>query len=51
MEAEKDHVVVNLGETADLICVADANPIVSDMFTWEWLVRGRTHVPRNTVIP
>nr|XP_040020695.1 LOW QUALITY PROTEIN: nephrin [Gasterosteus aculeatus aculeatus] len=37
VEAEKDPVVVNLGETADLICVADANPIVSDMFSWEWL--------------
>lgn len=29
---------MNLGETADLICVADANPITSDMFTWTFLV-------------
>ncbi|KAM9310025.1 nephrin [Pholidichthys leucotaenia] len=35
--AEKDLVVVNLGQTADLICVADANPIISGMFSWEWL--------------
>lgn len=35
---QKDPVLVNLGETADLICVADANPIKSDMFTWTFLV-------------
>lgn len=35
---QKDPVLVNLGETADLICVADANPITSGMFTWAFLV-------------
>ncbi|KAK7886670.1 hypothetical protein WMY93_026291 [Mugilogobius chulae] len=37
VKAEKDPVYVNLGATADLICVADANPIISDMFSWKWL--------------
>ncbi|KAL6109060.1 nphs1 [Pungitius sinensis] len=37
VEAEKDPVVVNLGEIADLICVADANPIIPGMFSWKWL--------------
>nr|XP_020475759.1 nephrin isoform X2 [Monopterus albus] len=37
VKAEKDPVFVNLGETADLICVADANPIISGMFSWKWL--------------
>ncbi|XP_029928509.1 nephrin [Myripristis murdjan] len=37
VKAAKDPVHVNLGETADLICVADANPITSGMFTWKWL--------------
>ncbi|XP_072317579.1 nephrin [Eucyclogobius newberryi] len=37
VKAEKEPVYVNLGATADLICVADANPIISDMFTWKWL--------------
>uniref|UniRef100_A0AAQ5X978 NPHS1 adhesion molecule, nephrin n=1 Tax=Amphiprion ocellaris TaxID=80972 RepID=A0AAQ5X978_AMPOC len=40
VKAEKDPVFVNLGETADLICVADANPIISGMFSWKWLVRA-----------
>lgn len=38
VEAAKNPVLVNLGGTADLICVADANPIVADMFSWEYLV-------------
>uniref|UniRef100_A0A672H2F9 NPHS1 adhesion molecule, nephrin n=1 Tax=Salarias fasciatus TaxID=181472 RepID=A0A672H2F9_SALFA len=37
VRAEKDPVFVNLGETADLICVADARPIIPDMFSWKWL--------------
>ncbi|XP_055020059.1 LOW QUALITY PROTEIN: nephrin [Boleophthalmus pectinirostris] len=37
VKAERDPVYVNLGDTADLICVADANPIISDMFSWKWL--------------
>lgn len=40
VKAEKDPVFVNLGETADLICVADANPVISPMFSWKWLVRA-----------
>ncbi|CAN9514347.1 unnamed protein product [Ophioblennius macclurei] len=40
VRAEKDPVFVNLGETADLICVADARPIVPDMFSWKWLGEG-----------
>ncbi|KAM9852134.1 nephrin [Aulostomus maculatus] len=34
VQAEKDPVLVILGETADLICVADANPIIDNMFSW-----------------
>ncbi|XP_024917605.1 nephrin isoform X2 [Cynoglossus semilaevis] len=37
VKAEKDPVFVNIGGTADLICVADANPIIPDMFSWNWL--------------
>ncbi|XP_047213993.1 nephrin isoform X4 [Girardinichthys multiradiatus] len=37
VKAEKDPVFVNLGGTADLICVADANPIIPGMFSWKWL--------------
>ncbi|XP_006801513.2 nephrin [Neolamprologus brichardi] len=37
VKAEKEPVFVNLGETADLICVADANPIIAGMFSWKWL--------------
>uniref|UniRef100_A0A8C6SFY9 NPHS1 adhesion molecule, nephrin n=1 Tax=Neogobius melanostomus TaxID=47308 RepID=A0A8C6SFY9_9GOBI len=44
VKAERDPVYVNLGDTADLICVADANPIISDMFSWKWLVRGEEEV-------
>ncbi|KAF7665739.1 hypothetical protein LDENG_00132480 [Lucifuga dentata] len=44
VKAEKDPVYVNLGETADLICVADANPITSDMFSWKWLGEGEVEM-------
>uniref|UniRef100_A0A673A9G8 NPHS1 adhesion molecule, nephrin n=1 Tax=Sphaeramia orbicularis TaxID=375764 RepID=A0A673A9G8_9TELE len=44
VKAEKDPVYVNLGETADLICVADANPIISDMFSWKWLGEGEVEM-------
>ncbi|MEQ2178042.1 hypothetical protein GOODEAATRI_009855 [Goodea atripinnis] len=37
VKPEKDPVFVNLGGTADLICVADANPIIPGMFSWKWL--------------
>ncbi|KAJ8289760.1 hypothetical protein GJAV_G00005030 [Gymnothorax javanicus] len=37
VRAARDPVYVDLGQTADLECVADANPIVSGMFSWEWL--------------
>lgn len=35
---KSDPVSVNLGDTADLLCVADANPITSSMFSWKWMV-------------
>ncbi|XP_051718568.1 nephrin isoform X1 [Ctenopharyngodon idella] len=34
---KSDPVSVNLGDTADLLCVADANPITSSMFSWKWM--------------
>ncbi|XP_037641863.1 nephrin isoform X1 [Sebastes umbrosus] len=48
VKAEKDPVLVNLGETADLICVADANPIISDMFSWKWLGEGEVEMEQQT---
>uniref|UniRef100_A0A8C4WLV8 NPHS1 adhesion molecule, nephrin n=1 Tax=Gopherus evgoodei TaxID=1825980 RepID=A0A8C4WLV8_9SAUR len=35
-----DPVYVDLGATAELVCIADANPIPAGMFQWTWLVRG-----------
>uniref|UniRef100_A0A8C8DR53 NPHS1 adhesion molecule, nephrin n=1 Tax=Oryzias sinensis TaxID=183150 RepID=A0A8C8DR53_9TELE len=46
--AEKDPVFVNLGGTADLICVADANPIISDMFSWKWLGEEEVEMGEET---
>ncbi|XP_068995911.1 nephrin [Embiotoca jacksoni] len=48
VKAEKDPVFVNLGETADLICVADANPIISGMFSWKWLGEGEVEMGEET---
>lgn len=48
VEAEKDPVFVNLGGTADLICVADANPIIPGMFFWKWLVSATTDKHTHT---
>ncbi|XP_071326506.1 nephrin [Trachinotus anak] len=48
VKAEKDPVFVNMGETADLICVADANPIISDMFSWKWLGEGEVEMGEET---
>uniref|UniRef100_A0A665VU14 NPHS1 adhesion molecule, nephrin n=1 Tax=Echeneis naucrates TaxID=173247 RepID=A0A665VU14_ECHNA len=44
----KNPVFVNMGETADLICVADANPIISDMFSWKWLGEGEVEMGEET---
>uniref|UniRef100_A0A3P8Z1Q1 NPHS1 adhesion molecule, nephrin n=1 Tax=Esox lucius TaxID=8010 RepID=A0A3P8Z1Q1_ESOLU len=44
VQCKSDPLPLNLvfqGETADLLCVADANPIVEDgMFSWKWLGDG-----------
>uniref|UniRef100_A0A6Q2Z7P0 NPHS1 adhesion molecule, nephrin n=1 Tax=Esox lucius TaxID=8010 RepID=A0A6Q2Z7P0_ESOLU len=41
VKMEVNPVYVVVGETADLLCVADANPIVEDgMFSWKWLGDG-----------
>ncbi|XP_053288311.1 nephrin [Pleuronectes platessa] len=48
VKAEKDPVFVNMGETADLICVADANPIIPDMFSWKWLGEGEAEMGEET---
>ncbi|NP_001035777.1 nephrin precursor [Danio rerio] len=37
---KSDPVFVNIGDTADLLCVADANPITSSMFSWKWMGEG-----------
>uniref|UniRef100_A0A3Q3LF73 NPHS1 adhesion molecule, nephrin n=1 Tax=Labrus bergylta TaxID=56723 RepID=A0A3Q3LF73_9LABR len=48
VKAEKDPVIVNLGETADLICVADANPIISGMFSWKFRGEGEVETGEET---
>ncbi|XP_055084065.1 nephrin [Periophthalmus magnuspinnatus] len=48
VKAERDPVYVNLGDTADLICVADANPIISDMFSWKWLGEEEVEMGEET---
>ncbi|XP_035019787.2 nephrin [Hippoglossus stenolepis] len=48
VKAEKEPVFVNMGETADLICVADANPIIPDMFSWKWLGEGEVEMGEET---
>ncbi|XP_042345484.1 nephrin [Plectropomus leopardus] len=48
VKAEKDPVLVNVGDTADLICVADANPIIPDMFSWKWLGEGEVEMGQET---
>ncbi|XP_030641165.1 nephrin [Chanos chanos] len=35
-----DPVYVDVGNTADLFCLADANPITSGMFSWKWMGDG-----------
>ncbi|XP_026120092.1 nephrin-like isoform X2 [Carassius auratus] len=37
---KSDPVYVNLGDTADLLCIADANPITYSMFSWKWMGEG-----------
>ncbi|XP_027142914.1 nephrin [Larimichthys crocea] len=48
VKAEKDPVFVNLGDTADLICVADANPIVSGIFSWKFLGEQEVEMGEET---
>ncbi|XP_076592491.1 nephrin [Chaetodon auriga] len=48
VKAEKDPVLVNLGETADLICVADANPVIFGMFSWKLLGEGEVEMGEET---
>ncbi|TKS81922.1 Nephrin Renal glomerulus-specific cell adhesion receptor [Collichthys lucidus] len=48
VKAEKDPVFVNLGDTADLICVADANPVVSGIFSWKFLGEQEVEMGEET---
>ncbi|KAM8734312.1 nephrin isoform 1-T1 [Acanthopagrus schlegelii] len=48
VKAEKDPVVVELGGTADLICVADANPVTDGMFSWSFLGEGEVEMGEVT---
>ncbi|XP_066538345.1 nephrin [Hoplias malabaricus] len=36
VKMKMDPVFVNVGDTADLMCEADANPIDHGMFSWKW---------------
>ncbi|KAL6471544.1 hypothetical protein MHYP_G00201940 [Metynnis hypsauchen] len=40
VKMKKDPVFVNVGDTADLMCEADANPINPGMFSWKWMGEG-----------
>ncbi|XP_072547806.1 nephrin [Salminus brasiliensis] len=40
VKMKTDPVFVNVGDTADLMCEADANPITSGMFSWKWMGEG-----------
>uniref|UniRef100_A0A3B4BVG3 NPHS1 adhesion molecule, nephrin n=1 Tax=Pygocentrus nattereri TaxID=42514 RepID=A0A3B4BVG3_PYGNA len=40
LDMKKDPVFVNVGDTADLMCEADANPINPGMFSWKWMGDG-----------
>uniref|UniRef100_A0A3B5KVF8 NPHS1 adhesion molecule, nephrin n=1 Tax=Xiphophorus couchianus TaxID=32473 RepID=A0A3B5KVF8_9TELE len=48
VKAEKDPVYVNQGGRADLICVADANPIIPEMFSWKWLGEEEVEMGEET---
>uniref|UniRef100_A0A3Q2UDL6 NPHS1 adhesion molecule, nephrin n=1 Tax=Fundulus heteroclitus TaxID=8078 RepID=A0A3Q2UDL6_FUNHE len=49
-QRSKDPVFVNLGGTADLICVADANPIIPGMFSWKWLMGEETQEDESSLL-
>ncbi|KAF4086267.1 hypothetical protein AMELA_G00104930 [Ameiurus melas] len=40
VKMKTDPVQVNIGETADLFCIADANPVTNGMFSWKWMGEG-----------
>ncbi|XP_053363734.1 nephrin [Clarias gariepinus] len=40
VKMKTDPVQVNVGDTADLFCIADANPVTDDMFSWKWMGDG-----------
>ncbi|XP_060753669.1 nephrin [Neoarius graeffei] len=40
VKMKMDPVHVNIGDTADLFCIADANPVTDGMFSWKWLGEG-----------
>ncbi|KAM4600963.1 nephrin [Polymixia lowei] len=48
VKAKTNPVHVNVGETADLICSADANPVISGMFSWKWLGDGEMETGEET---
>ncbi|KAF7700292.1 hypothetical protein HF521_003250 [Silurus meridionalis] len=40
VKMKADPVNVNIGDTADLFCIADANPVTDNMFSWKWMGEG-----------
>ncbi|XP_058269543.1 nephrin isoform X2 [Hemibagrus wyckioides] len=44
VKMKTDPVQVNVGDTADLFCIADANPVTDDMFSWKWMGEGEREV-------
>ncbi|KAG9341768.1 hypothetical protein JZ751_018490 [Albula glossodonta] len=45
VKAVRDPAYVDVGQTADLGCVADANPINPGVFSWEWLGEDDDSLP------
>ena len=39
IRALQDPTEVNIGDSVDIVCTVDANPILPGMFNWERLVR------------
>ncbi|XP_064425539.1 nephrin [Latimeria chalumnae] len=46
-----DPTEVDLGGTAEIVCVADMNPVMSSVFTWQWMGdEERTFTPEQQIV-
>ncbi|XP_066204585.1 nephrin isoform X2 [Saccopteryx leptura] len=51
IRALRDPTEVNIGGSVDIVCTADANPILPEMFTWERLAGAYQCIVDNGVAP